>query len=96
MNWGEHVLRSDPALPLTVRQLVIVVARYFANTAAGYAAFYDYEPAGLIGVSGGQIRAARLELEERNFLRPLHHPSGKPRYRLHFGYVASADDGEAA
>jgi len=93
MNWNERVL-ADRSLTTTARQLVDTISRYFANTAAGYATFHDYELGGLIGVSAAQIRAARLELEERNFLRPLR-PHGRPRYRLCLGY-ARAEDDEAA
>jgi hypothetical protein len=96
MNWGERVLRADPHLTVTARQLVDVISRFFATHAYAYCSFHDVEAGGLIGVSSAQIRAARIELEERNFLRPLHRPNGKqPRYRLCFGYARAEDTAQA-
>ena len=96
MNWNERVL-ADPHLAVTTRQLVDLIARFFSVNAFGYCAFFDSEAAGLIGVSSDQIKAARLELETKYFLRPLHRPNGKqPRYALHMGYRMPAEDGEAA
>jgi hypothetical protein len=98
MNWGERVLRADPHLTVTARQLIDVISRFFATHAYAYCSFFDSEAAGLIGVSSAQIAAARRELEAKHFLHPLHHPGGKPRprYALRMGYPMPAEDGEAA
>jgi hypothetical protein len=96
MNWNERVLTADPSMATTTPQLVDAIARFFTNSAAGTCAFYDVEPAGLIGVTSAQIREARQELVRKHFLRPIHHPGGKPRFALHCGIITNNNNGGAA
>jgi hypothetical protein len=70
---------------------------YFSTTKLGFCSFFDNEAASLLGVTSGQVRSARYELERKQFMVELQSPGQKPRYGLRYGQPSMVnDDDEAA
>jgi hypothetical protein len=93
MSSGEVILKLDPHLNGTARNLVHLIASYFSNQ--GRASLYDTEASAIAWRQ--QCRSAsrtRHTLERKGYLSPLHFPQGKPRYALKFGRHAAAVSNE--
>src|SRR5262249_33976609 len=96
LNWAEQILRLEPHLLPTTRELIHVISKYFAVHASARCRFFDHEMRALLGASTELLRQAKRELLDRGYLVELPKPgNGRPVYGLRLGTKRNSDD-EAA